>query len=209
VELNDYTPTIGDHYLVYLPYRNEEYVLKLLQKFPEERFHVYGYNREETHDNVVLKPTGRPTFLQDMASSKGILMHAGFSTTWEGIQLNKHMLLNPLSGHIEQQTNAHRLKKLNRASITHSLSRKDVANFIKQTQDENYQVPIQLTIVHPSILTKAIYNRIDDFVRPLSGAIVKKQFSRIFSALGSKVSGVKGRASQLRSRLFDGTPSTP
>ena len=208
-ELNEYPPTIGDHYLVYLPYRTEEYVLKLLQKFPEERFHLYGYNRDETHNNVILKPTDRKTFLQDMASSKGILMHAGFSTTWEAIQLHKHILLNPLEGHIEQQTNAHRLNKLNRASVAHRLTRKDVANFIKQTQDDHYQVSMRLNIVHPSNLTNAIYDRIDDFERPLSGAIVKKQFSRIFSALGSKASRVKGRASQLRTRLFGGDAPTP
>jgi uncharacterized protein (TIGR00661 family) len=208
-ELNDYTPTIGDHYLVYLPYRREQYVLKLLQKFPEERFHVYGYNREETLGNVIFKPTARKPFLQDMASSRGILLHAGFSTTWESIQLNKHILLNPLTGHIEQQTNAHRLKKLDRASVTHRLSRKDVANFIEQTQDDNYKVPKKLTIVHPSVLTNAIYDRIDDFERPLSGAILKKQFSRIFNALGSKASGIKIRASQLRSRFFSRNPTTP
>jgi uncharacterized protein (TIGR00661 family) len=208
VELNEYSPTIGEHYLVYLPYRKEEYVMKLFQKFPAERFHVYGYNRDETHDNVVLKPTGRKTFLQDMASSKGILMHAGFSTTWEAIQLDKHMLLNPLEGHIEQQTNAHRLKKLDRASVSNRLTHKDVANFITETQDEHYKVSMHLNIVHPSILTNAIYDRINDFERPLSGAIVKKQFSRIFNALGSKASGVKVRASQLRSRLFRGNTSS-
>jgi len=208
-ELNDFHPTIGDHYLVYLPYRNEDNVLKLLQKFPEERFHVYGYNRNEIRDNVILKPTGRKTFLQDMASSKGILMHAGFSTTWEAIQFNKHMLLNPLEGHIEQQTNAHRLNKLARASVSRRLTCKDVANFIKETQDEHYKDPLKLTIVHPSFLTNAIYDRIDDFERPLSRAIVKKQFNRIFHALGSKTSGFKVRASQLRSRLFGGNPASP
>ena len=206
-ELREYSPTIENHFLVYLPYLREEYVLKLLRKLPEEQFRVYGYNREETHNNICLRPTGRMPFLRDMASSKGIIMHAGFSTTWEAIQLDKHMLLNPLEGHIEQQTNAHRLKKLNRASVALQLRRRDLADFVAQTHDENYKVPVHLTIVHPSILTKAIYDRIDDFERPLSRAIVKKQFSRIFNALGSKASLV--RASQLRNRLFGNNPSSP
>ncbi|MFX1317596.1 MAG: glycosyltransferase family protein [Promethearchaeota archaeon] len=195
-ELLDYTPTVEDHYCVYLPYLREQHLLKVLKTFPEEQFRVYGYNRKETHCNISFEPTGRQSFLKDMASSKGVLMHAGFSSSWEAILLKKHIYLNPLDNHIEQATNAHRLAKIDRAHVAPILTHESVAAFLSKAQDQDYQVNANLTITHPSVLTNAIYDRIDDFEPFVSWAIVRKQLNRIAGGISNGMGGVRAQASQ-------------
>jgi uncharacterized protein (TIGR00661 family) len=196
-ELLNYEPTIEDHYCVYLPYLQEEHVLKVLRKFPEAQFHVYGYNRKETHDNISFEPTGRVTFLQDMASSKGVLMHAGFSSSWEAILLKKHIYLNPLANHIEQATNAHRLAKFDRAYVAPAFTSESVGEFMTHAEQQDYRVTADLTITHPSVLTNAIYDRIDDFEPFVSWGIVRKQLGRIGGGVSQGMGGVRSQAGQL------------
>jgi hypothetical protein len=199
-ELKDYRTSVEDHYTVYLPYIDRTKLCHVFSQFPEETFYVYGYNHNGTCENMVFKPTGRDPFLQDMASSKGIISHAGFSITWEAALLRKMIYTIPLARHYEQITNAYRLSQFGLAYASPHLTVKDLRGFISQAESQNYKTPTILPIVSPAALVKAIYREIDDHSPILSCSWVKKHIMNGMEQINSNVVKLKESLSQLRIR---------
>ncbi len=161
-DLDKYHPTVEDHYCVYLKFVHPKRILRVFRQFSNETFKVYGYDRSETLGNVEFKPTSRHGFLKDMASSKGVISHAGFSLTWETMMLKKPLYSIPLAHHYEQITNAYRLSKLDLAYFANHLTEQDLETFIRKAGAQNFQAPAVLPIVSPALLTKAVYYKIEE-----------------------------------------------
>jgi uncharacterized protein (TIGR00661 family) len=162
-ELKNLPISVEDHYCVYLPYIDPKHIYDVFSQFPNEKFFVYGQDLKNKNGNVIFKPTSRKTFLKDMASSKGVIAHSGFSMSWEIMLLRKPFYTIPLKKHYEQQTNAYRLSKLQLAHVANNLTREELAKFIKEAEDQNYEAPVKFKIYDASVLTKFIYEAIERY----------------------------------------------
>ncbi|TXT59995.1 MAG: hypothetical protein BAJALOKI3v1_980002 [Promethearchaeota archaeon] len=159
-EMIDLSVSVEDHYCVYLPYIPINKICKVFSEFPETTFHVYGFDMDKTHRNIHFKPTSRYGFLEDMASSKGVISHTGFSITWEIMLLKKPFYTIPLEHHYEQQTNAYRLSKKNLAFVGDDLSIYYLKRFIDQCEQDSFLNKGDIRILEPNTLTKCIYKEI-------------------------------------------------
>ena len=129
--LLDTKPKDGDHILVYLSFGYGD-CLKILRSLENERFIVYGYDRDESEDNITFKPFSRATFLEDMASAKAVLSTAGFTTMTESLHFRKPMLAMPLRGQFEQELNGVLLQELEYGVCCRKISASAVQDFLER-----------------------------------------------------------------------------
>lgn len=105
-------PTSGPHILVYQSATTQHDLVALLQQLPEQEFHVYGFNKEESHGNVQLKAFSEAGFIADLASSRAIITNGGFSLISEAVFLHKPICAVPIPAQFEQWLNAAEVQKL-------------------------------------------------------------------------------------------------
>ena len=161
-EFDNYKITLGDHYLVYLARYDSEKMIKTLLDFPDEKFIVYGFDGQENIKNITFKKTSREQFLQDLVSCKAVIANAGFSLAWEACILNKMLWTIPHNNNYEQLTNAYRLKQLDRAYVTETLSKNDMNYFINHTKKRDYIPEVNLPVLSPKILMDKVYDLIEN-----------------------------------------------
>ena len=122
-----------DLVLVYLGFEPLARLLPLLKRFPAHRFHVYArVAAEQTDGNVSVRPVSRPRFLADLARCAGVIANAGFTLTSECLHLGKSVLVRPLHGQLEQESNALALEQLGLGAVTRDLSRADLGRWLDQ-----------------------------------------------------------------------------
>jgi len=105
-------PTIHDHILVYQTSTSHKNLIELLQQLPQEKFLVYGFNKEEQHGNVQLKAFSETAFIQNLATAKAVLANGGFSLLSEAVYLHKPICSVPIANQFEQFLNAAQVQKL-------------------------------------------------------------------------------------------------
>lgn len=107
------TASDGGHVVVYWTTGTEEArVRSVLRKFPNQVFHVYGFNKKARVGNCVFKRPSTEGFLNDLASARGVVASAGLSLISECMYLRKKMFILPLPGQYEQTINAHYVDSL-------------------------------------------------------------------------------------------------
>lgn len=106
--------TNKNHYTVYLPSYDDERILKNLKKFKDVEWQVFSKHnkKKETFKNIIIQPLHTESFLESMASSKGILCNAGFGTASEALFLKKKLLVIPMKTQYEQHCNAAMLNSM-------------------------------------------------------------------------------------------------
>jgi len=141
------TPTCEGHVVVYsTSAAGREQLIETLGRFPDYRFHVYGFDRSEETGNCLFKERSTEGFLTDLASCRGVIASAGFSLISECMYLRKKMLLLPIKGQYEQIMNAHYARKL---GLGVSSPRLDESS-IRQFSDELAKpVPVADDILWP------------------------------------------------------------
>jgi len=116
-----------DLIVVYLGFEPLGRLLPLLRTFPDNRFHVYARVEAERQDgNVSVRPISRPRFLADLGRCAGVIANAGFTLTSECLHLGIPVLVQPIEGQLEQESNAIALERLDLGTVTRCLSRADV-----------------------------------------------------------------------------------
>lgn len=99
--------------LVYLGFEEVDDVMQYLEEFSEYKFVYYGpFEKYERYDHIHLKPFSREGFKYDLATAEGVICNAGFELGSEAIQLGKKLLVKPLTGQLEQLSNAKALEEL-------------------------------------------------------------------------------------------------
>ncbi|MHC4124409.1 MAG: MJ1255/VC2487 family glycosyltransferase [Planctomycetota bacterium] len=132
-ELTKLTPTDGKHILVYSTTGvGKKELLDLLQKFDNQNFCVYGFNKDEKIKNCQLKTRSTEGFLADLGECKGIIASAGFSLISECMYLKKKILALPLAGQYEQITNAHYIEKLGLGVSANKLDKDVLQRFLNE-----------------------------------------------------------------------------
>ncbi len=130
-DVHQLTPSEADHFLVYLPFEQQAEVIALLKQFPQQRFRVYtGTPEQGDIDNVQLCKIGRQGFINDLASSRGVICNAGFSLVSEALHLGKKVLVKPLAGQVEQESNAVALAQLKLGHWMAELSPADITTWL-------------------------------------------------------------------------------
>lgn len=94
--------------LVYLPFENLNSILHWLSECRHARFDCFhpAIKQEKKHKNIGLYPLSHARFRQALASCHGVIANAGFELPSEAMALGKKLLVKPLQGQFEQQSNA-------------------------------------------------------------------------------------------------------
>jgi uncharacterized protein (TIGR00661 family) len=126
-------PVEPDLVLVYLGFEPLDRLVPLLRQFPDHRFHVYGKVGADREDgNVSIRPVSRPRFLADLARCNRVIANAGFTLTSECLHLGIAVLVQPIHGQLEQESNAVALAQLGLGTVTRRLCRADIQRWLAQ-----------------------------------------------------------------------------
>lgn len=113
--------------LVYLT-KPDKRILGILKKI-NEKFVVYGYNKEKKEKNLIFKKNGRE-FVKDLANAQAVIASSGFTLISEAIYLKKPYFAIPLKGQFEQTLNALFIKQEKIGDFAEEPSVKEINNFI-------------------------------------------------------------------------------
>lgn len=104
---------IKNKIVVYLPFEDQNEVVRLLSPFENFEFHIYSPEVTKSHFNhIVCNPLSRVGFQKDLYDCAGIISNAGFELASEALQLGKKILVKPLHAQMEQISNAAALQQL-------------------------------------------------------------------------------------------------
>ncbi len=161
---NDHVRIQEKKVLVYLPFEEVEDVTRLLRPFDSYEFHIYGKVRED-HDDGHLRYRGfsREGFLRDLQECSGVVCNAGFELPGEALHLGKKLLLRPLDGQIEQESNALALEELSLGMTMHSLD----GNVLRDWLVKPCRNPMQYSKTVDFIaewITKGEWDNMSDYV---------------------------------------------
>lgn len=127
----DRSPGEEDLILVYLGFEPLDRLIRLFGQFPDRRFHVYAkIPAERREGNVCARPISRPRFLADLARCAGVITNAGFTLTSECLHLGIPVLVQPIHGQLEQESNAVALEKLGLGLVTRHLCQTDLQRWL-------------------------------------------------------------------------------
>jgi uncharacterized protein (TIGR00661 family) len=129
-------PTQGDHVLVYQTGETFKNLPEVLRRFPEIPFHIYGLRRDlkepVVEGNLTFCPFGEQSFVDDLASSRGVIASAGFTLIGEALHLGKPYLATPVKGQFEQVMNARYIEHLGYGLQDEALDEFSVRAFLNQ-----------------------------------------------------------------------------
>jgi len=99
--------------IVYLPFEDQNSVIKILANFKQFEFHIYSPEvAVSSYGHITCNPLSRNGFQKDLYDCAGIISNAGFELASEALQLGKKILVKPLNSQMEQISNAAALKEL-------------------------------------------------------------------------------------------------
>ena len=111
------------HYLVYLPFGETNDILPQLKHFPQHHFYLYQAVPEaQDRGHIHIRPFSRRGFQADLHRCEGVICSAGFVLASEAIHLGKKLLVQPVRGQMEQESNALALSQLGYGAVTKSLT---------------------------------------------------------------------------------------
>jgi uncharacterized protein (TIGR00661 family) len=120
----------GKHIIMYQTSSTVKTVKKTLHQFPQEKFLVYGMNKDEQDKNITFKPFSEAGFIQDLASAKAVIANGGFSFISEAVYLKKPVYSFPINKQFEQWMNAAYIEKLGYGKHCNSLNSDDLKAFL-------------------------------------------------------------------------------
>ncbi|MEI7694871.1 MAG: MJ1255/VC2487 family glycosyltransferase [Chlorobium sp.] len=104
---------VKEKVLVYLPFEEVADIASFLAPYDRYEFFIYGkVVKERNEGHLHFRGYSREGFLGDLMESSGVVCNAGFELPGEALHLGKKLLLRPLNGQIEQQSNALGMVKL-------------------------------------------------------------------------------------------------
>lgn len=129
--VTELTPRTGEHILVYSTIaEGQEHLCSTLNNLGEQKFYIYGFDKDAEYKNCIFKKRSTEGFLNDLAAARGVVASAGFSLISECLYLKKKMLLLPVAGQYEQIINAHYIQKLGLGIRAEKLDETVLAQFL-------------------------------------------------------------------------------
>ncbi|WP_407374300.1 MJ1255/VC2487 family glycosyltransferase [Methanobrevibacter sp.] len=125
-------PKNGDHIIVYQTSKESRELVNRLKILKNEKFIVYGFNKNLIDENLTFKEFNENEFYDDLATSKAVICNGGFTFISEAIHLKKPIYSVPATGNFEQVLNGFYVQKLGYGEYHEIMSAKRVANFLKR-----------------------------------------------------------------------------
>lgn len=123
-----------DHVVVYLPFEDQDHVTAWLQGFPQYCFRQYAANIDDSEQgNVSRRRASIAGFKRDLAQCRGVICNSGFELISECLHWRKPVLTRPLSGQMEQLSNAAALKQLGYATVMDGLDINTTTDWLQNT----------------------------------------------------------------------------
>lgn len=118
--------------VVYLPWENAESVVALLAPFTDHDFYIYHPAfRDADHAHLHRRAISRQGFKQDLFDAWGVIANCGFELLSECLYLGKRVLTKPLSGQMEQHSNAAALEQLGYADTMTTLDAQRIRQWLR------------------------------------------------------------------------------
>ncbi|MGF1700662.1 glycosyltransferase [Photobacterium makurazakiensis] len=129
--------------LVYLPFERLDNILHLLARFNETKFYCFHpeANQDEEYGNVSVRQLHREHFHHHLHTCSGVIGNGGFELPSEAISLGKKLLLKPLHGQYEQQSNVMTLELMGLAQSMQYLSPSAVRNWLDSKPVGHVNIP--------------------------------------------------------------------
>ena len=125
-------PTEEDHIIVYQTSKESVKLVKRLKALKDEKFIVYGFNKEEVDGNLTYKLFNEDVFYDDLASAKAVVCNGGFTFISEAITLKKPIYSVPAKGNFEQVLNGYYVQRLGYGEYHEVMSVNRLAKFLKK-----------------------------------------------------------------------------
>ena len=101
----------------------------------DEKFIVYGFNKECVEGNLTYRKFNEDIFYEDMRCAKAIITNGGFTMISEAIYLKKPVYSIPAEGNFEQILNGFYVEKLGYGEYHDQINSKLVKSFINNLED--------------------------------------------------------------------------
>ena len=117
--------------LVYLPFEDQKLVTEILNKMPDKKFVQYSSDLADSEQgNVDLRAASYQGFKDDLCRAGGVICNSGFELISECLHLGLPVLTKPMSGQMEQLSNALALDELGLAQVMQSMEPETIANWL-------------------------------------------------------------------------------
>jgi len=133
----------GNQILVYLPFESVSDITELLFRFAWTSFVCYHPDIKTDHiiDNIEFRQPSYLGFQRELHRCQGVIANGGFELPSEALSLGKKLLLKPLSGQFEQESNVATLEHLGLAYSMDYLDPTTVRNWLDVEQAESVTYP--------------------------------------------------------------------
>lgn len=121
-----------NHVIVYQTSKESRKLVRKLKALKDEKFIVYGFDKNEEDGNLTYKKFNEDEFYDDLASSKAVICNGGFTFISEAIYLKKPIYSVPAIGNFEQTLNGFYVQKLGYGEYHEIMNANRVAEFLKQ-----------------------------------------------------------------------------
>ncbi len=152
-EVTALNPTCGDAILVYLTSGYDDFI-ELLDRFPRERFIIYGQGDCGERGTLHFKVPSTDGFLTDLANCKAVMATAGFTLMTEALALGKPYLALPMAGQFEQEINAVFLEQIGCGMRAPTPTPDQIGAFLYRLPDFSDQLSKQPSNDNQALLTK-------------------------------------------------------
>lgn len=136
-------PGKADKALVYLPFENSDATLALLNEVDEGTTFVMHCADIEPgqYGQVRVRGFSRDGFQASLAECGSVICNAGFELASEALSMGKRILVKPLRGQMEQQSNAAALLALDLGSVMPKVNRQAIEAFLRQGESRWVNYP--------------------------------------------------------------------
>lgn len=125
-----------DKVLVYLPFENQDALVKLFEDMPQWRFYIYSPEMENyDRGNIHTRAISKIGFKNDLVTAGSIIANSGFELISECLTLGKKILTKPLQGQIEQLSNARALADLGYATVCDNIDGAVIRRWLDSSPD--------------------------------------------------------------------------
>ena len=130
-EIRQLKPENGDYVLVYQTAESSLNLMEELKKL-DEKFIVYGFNKDEVDENLTYRAFNDDLIFEDMRKAKAIIVNGGFTMISEAIYLKKPIYSTPAHKNFEQILNGFYVEKLGYGEYHDDLNVEKIKKFLSK-----------------------------------------------------------------------------
>lgn len=129
--------------LVYLPFENLRIIREQLHKLSDCEFTCYHphITERKVDKNITWHAPCAEEFKKNLIKAIGVISNCGFELSTECLSLGKALLVKPLHGQYEQQSNAFTLHKLGLCEVMHEINAEEIDEWLQNKQSVAIQYP--------------------------------------------------------------------